>query len=387
MMGHGIDGCATCGIALEKWARDVEPRLLSGADAARQLRQVAGWRRSARRSRPASRAASTSRTSGNRVATRPRRTSWPARPAPASTRRSRSSRPPNASKRSPATAEAFTTGRVTQAQVNEIAPAAIAAPDREGELLGVADERHQALLRDTCRRVTAAATDTLERHNRAHARGRCGPGPTPAAPGTSMPTGPRPTARGSWPASTPRPSRSSRKPAAANARESVDAYRFDALVRIAESSGDTAARAKAARVRERRRRQAHRRRRRRRARARSKASARSPSRPPGTLMGDALPHDPGEEGCRRHHHRPRRHQGDARERAPRGARPRSRMRRRGLLGPDREVHHLTWRSDGGEHSTTNCVGVCSWCHDLVHYHHYTLEPNGDGTYHLRAPPK
>ena len=36
----------------------------------------------------------------------------------------------------PATAEAFATGRVTQAQVNEIAPAAIAAPDREWELLG-----------------------------------------------------------------------------------------------------------------------------------------------------------------------------------------------------------------------------------------------------------
>ncbi len=42
---------------------------------------------------------------------------------------------------------------------------------------------------------------------------------------------------------------------------------------------------------------------------------------------------------------------------------------------------------GGEHSTTNCVGICSWCHDLIHYHHYTLEPNGDGTYHLRAPPE
>ena len=69
----------------------------------------------------------------------------------------------------PATTEAFTTGRVTQAQVNEIAPAAIAAPDREGELLGVADERQHANLRDTCRRVTAAGVDTLERHRAAHA--------------------------------------------------------------------------------------------------------------------------------------------------------------------------------------------------------------------------
>ena len=55
--------------------------------------------------------------------------------------------------------------------------------------------------------------------------------------------------------------------------------------------------------------------------------------------------------------------------------------------PTSEVHHLKYRSAGGEHSTTNCVGTCSWCHDLIHYHHYTLEPNGDGTYHLRAPPE
>jgi hypothetical protein len=41
---------------------------------------------------------------------------------------------------------------------------------------------------------------------------------------------------------------------------------------------------------------------------------------------------------------------------------------------------------GGEHSTANCVGTCSWCDDLVHYRHSTLEPNGDSTYHLRAPP-
>jgi hypothetical protein len=54
--------------------------------------------------------------------------------------------------------------------------------------------------------------------------------------------------------------------------------------------------------------------------------------------------------------------------------------------PTSEVHHIEQRSDGGEHSTKNCVGTCGWCHDLIHYHGYTLEPNGDGTYHLRAPP-
>jgi hypothetical protein len=54
--------------------------------------------------------------------------------------------------------------------------------------------------------------------------------------------------------------------------------------------------------------------------------------------------------------------------------------------PTSDVHHMKWRSDGGEHSVHNCHGLCKWCHDLVHYHGYTLEPNGDGTYHLRAPP-
>jgi hypothetical protein len=54
--------------------------------------------------------------------------------------------------------------------------------------------------------------------------------------------------------------------------------------------------------------------------------------------------------------------------------------------PTSDVHHRKWRSDGGEHSVHNCHGLCKWCHYLVHYHGYTLEPNGDGTYHLRAPP-
>jgi hypothetical protein len=54
--------------------------------------------------------------------------------------------------------------------------------------------------------------------------------------------------------------------------------------------------------------------------------------------------------------------------------------------PTAEVHHVDWRSDGGEHSVHNCRGLCKWCHHLVHYQGYTLEPNGDGTYHLRAPP-
>ena len=51
-----------------------------------------------------------------------------------------------------------------------------------------------------------------------------------------------------------------------------------------------------------------------------------------------------------------------------------------------QIHHLEYRSRGGCHSVENCRGVCDWCHDLVHYHGYTLEPNGDGTYNLRAPP-
>ena len=54
--------------------------------------------------------------------------------------------------------------------------------------------------------------------------------------------------------------------------------------------------------------------------------------------------------------------------------------------PTAEVHHVERRSQGGEHSVHNCHGVCKWCHFLVHYRGYTLDPNGDGTYHLRAPP-
>jgi hypothetical protein len=54
--------------------------------------------------------------------------------------------------------------------------------------------------------------------------------------------------------------------------------------------------------------------------------------------------------------------------------------------PTSDVHHVEWRSDGGVHSVHNCRGVCKSCHFLIHYRGYTLEPNGDGTYHLRAPP-
>jgi hypothetical protein len=55
--------------------------------------------------------------------------------------------------------------------------------------------------------------------------------------------------------------------------------------------------------------------------------------------------------------------------------------------PAHQIHHVAWRSNGGAHSAENCRGVCDWCHDLVHYHGYELEPNGDGTDHLRAPPQ
>jgi hypothetical protein len=54
--------------------------------------------------------------------------------------------------------------------------------------------------------------------------------------------------------------------------------------------------------------------------------------------------------------------------------------------PTIEVHHVEWRSRGGKHSVENCRGLCHWCHKLVHHEGYDLEPNGDGTYLLRAPP-
>ncbi|HEY8217915.1 MAG TPA: DUF222 domain-containing protein, partial [Acidimicrobiia bacterium] len=68
-----------------------------------------------------------------------------------------------------AISDAFASGRVTQAQVSEIAPAAAVSPEHEVELLALAEDRNQARLRERCRRVKAAATDALAQHNAVHA--------------------------------------------------------------------------------------------------------------------------------------------------------------------------------------------------------------------------
>ena len=41
-----------------------------------------------------------------------------------------------------------------------------------------------------------------------------------------------------------------------------------------------------------------------------------------------------------------------------------------------EVHHLVYRSRGGDHSTGNLVCLCGRCHGRVHAG--TLRPSGDG---------
>ena len=61
------------------------------------------------------------------------------------------------------------------------------------------------------------------------------------------------------------------------------------------------------------------------------------------------------------------------------------LRRRSIAAPTAEIHHLEARSAGGEHSVHNCRGLCKWCHQLVHYHRYSLIANDDGSLTL-APP-
>ena len=109
---------------LEKWARDVEPRLLSGANAARQLRQVARMEAicASVKTRLARRVEESNvwqqgghKTPAHFVA---RQTGTSIHQAVTILQTG------ERLEALPATTEAFTTGRVTQAQVNEIAPAA-----------------------------------------------------------------------------------------------------------------------------------------------------------------------------------------------------------------------------------------------------------------------
>jgi len=371
--------------ALEKWARDVEPRLLDGADAARLVRHVARmesicasvkarlarrveetnvWQRGGHKT-AAHFLASTTGTSIHQAVT--------------------TLRTAECLEALPATAEAFSSGRVSQAQANEITAAAIEAPEAEGELLRTADERNHARLRDTCRRVKASATDELERHRRAHAaralRSWTDAGGAWHLHANGTPTdGARIMAKLN--AETETVFREARR---AGVRESTEAYRFDALVRLAEHAGDGV-------------------------RARPhffvnvdaqvltsgnvgpgerceiKGVGPVPVATARSLLGDALLTILVKHGV------------DVTTVAHDGTKAMPASVRRAVLArdpecvvdvcsaPTTEVHHLRYRADGGEHSTKNCVGTCGWCHDLVHYHGYEVIPNGDGTYRLRAPP-
>ena len=374
--------------ALEKWARNVEPRLLDGSGAARQLRQVARMEAivASVKARLARRVEETNvwQRGGHKTAAH-----FVARETGTSIHHAVTILE-NAQRLEalPATADAFRSGRVTQAQVNEITPAAVASPDHEGQLLAAAGDRNHGALRDTARRISATATNALERHHQAH-RARAlrtwtDPGGTWHLHGNGTPSdGARIVARLN--AETEAVFAEARANRTPEDRESLDAYQFDALVRIAEHSGDEQSRAQAhvfvnvdaekltggdeaTGVCE------------------IKGVGPVPVAIARELMGDALLTVLVKKGV------------DVTTIAHDGTATMPISVRRAVLArdpdcvvdvcsaPTTEVHHLKYRSDGGEHSTTNCVGTCSWCHDLVHYHHYQLEPNGDGTYHLRAPP-
>ena len=374
--------------ALEKWARNVEPRLLDGPGAARQLRQVARMEAicASVKSRLARRVDETNawQRGGHRSAAH-----LVARETGTSVHQAVVLLQTGAQlEQLPATSDAFASGRVTQAQVVEIAPAAAASPEHEGELLALAGDRNHAGLRDGARRVTAAATDALERHRRAHAqralRAWTDPGGTWHLHANGTPSdGARIMAR--LDAETEAVfagARANRKP---DEREAMEAYRFDALVHVAESRGDEHAPAKAhvfvnvdaeklTRGDDAT------------GRCEIKGVGAVPVATARELLGDALLTILVKRGV------------DVTTIAHDGNAAMPIAVRRAVLArdpecvvdvcaaPTSEVHHVRWRSDGGEHSVENCRGLCKWCHALVHYHGYALEPNGDGTFHLRAPP-
>jgi hypothetical protein len=226
---------------LEKWARSYEPRLLDGPAAARELRRVArmeaicasvktrlarrvdetnAWQRGGHRSAAHFVAGETGTSVHQAVTTLQTGAQLEALPS---------------------VRDAFASGRISQSQVNEIAPAAAASPDHESELIGVAeDARNQATLRERCRRVKADAIDALEEHRRVHAaralRTWTDAGGTwhLHANGTRS-DGARIMAR--LDPETEAVFAEARAHRTLEQRESIEAYRFDALVRIAEQEG------------------------------------------------------------------------------------------------------------------------------------------------------
>jgi hypothetical protein len=374
---------------LEKWARSYEPRLLDGPAAARELRRVARMKAicASVETRLAHRVEETNawQRGGHRSAAHfvARETGTSVHQAVVTLQTAQHL------EELPAVSDAFASGRVTQPQVVEIAPAAVLAPIEERSLVALAEgDRNHTKLRERCQRVRADATDALEQHRRVHAaralRTWTDAGGTWHLHANGTPSqGARIMARLN--PETEAVFHEARAHRNVEDRESIEAYRFDALVRVAEHSGDERTRA-----------QAH---------VFVNVDAEKLTRgdnaqgvceikgvgpvPAATakeLMGDALLTILVKRGV------------DVTTIAHDGSKAMPVAVRRAVLArdpecvvdicsaPTAEVHHKDWRSDGGEHSSKNCVGTCGWCHDLIHYHGYTLEPNGDGTYHLRAPP-
>ncbi len=384
MTGHDTRELRT---ELEKWARSYEPGLYDGEGARRQLRDVArmkaivasvetrlarrvaesqAWRRGGHKT-PAHAIASTTGTSvgeANRVLDTAKRL-----------------------EDLPDTADAFTSGKVTQPQAHEIASAASDVPEAERDLLATARERNHAQLREHAARVRASVRDMKERERHAHAQRRLRT---------------YTDAEGFWHLHAKgAPSDGARIEARLNAeadlvfaearkagvRESREAYRFDALVRALEGAtgverapatahvyvnvdadlltgyGDRPG-----------------------ARCEIKGIGPVPVDIAREYLGDSILTVLVKRGV------------DVITIAHDGTKSMPAAVRRAVLvrdqvcvvdtcaAPASQIHHVDWRSHGGVHSVTNCRGLCHWCHKLVHYEGYELEPHGDGSFRLRAPP-
>ena len=105
---------------------------------------------------------------GAPTGTAPRRTGWPARPAP------RSAKPPPPSTAAerldalPATKAALQAGSLTPAQAREITDAAIDHRDAEAGLLQIAERDSWGQLREKAKAIKCAGDDDAARHQRVH---------------------------------------------------------------------------------------------------------------------------------------------------------------------------------------------------------------------------
>ena len=285
----------------------------------------------------------------------------------------------------PATAERFRAGRLSAGQAAEIANAASAAPDAEGELLDAAATESVAQLRTRCRRVKAAATDQLTAHRRIHAERSCrswtdADGAWQLHAHGTIDDGGRIMA--AIKAETDRVFHEAR---VAGRREPHQAYAFDALVRLAERHDATASGPSAhvhvnvdvepllA------------------AQATPGATCEIPGLGPipvesaRAYLGDALLTVVLKKGV------------DVTTIAHHGRTIPTAIRRALEARDDEcvvatctardhlENHHLEPWADTGTTTLDGVVRICRWEHYLSTHCSYTLEPRGDGTYDLLPP--